>query len=134
LIVAGVVLLMAAAACGRGPQPAAEPSPSAPATATLTSEEAGFVYEYKGTGTSSDQRRPIEVDGSISSRIPYDAIRPIYNPRFTEPQTGFRALGDDELVIGVSLNGESRAYPVAILRFREMVNDVVGGIPILATW
>jgi hypothetical protein len=40
----------------------------------------------------------------------------------------------NDLVMGVSINGDSRAYPVRYLRWREMVNDEVGGIPILVTW
>ena len=43
-------------------------------------------------------------------------------------------LEDDELVIGISLEGESKAYPITVLRFREMVNDELGGLPILVTW
>ena len=37
-------------------------------------------------------------------------------------------------MIGVAINGESKAYPVGPLNFREMVNDVVGGVPILVSW
>lgn len=37
-------------------------------------------------------------------------------------------------MIGLSLNGDAQAYPVAILPFLEMVNDDVGGIPVLVTW
>ncbi len=44
------------------------------------------------------------------------------------------ALDSDDLVIGVSMGGESRAYPIRPLRFREMVNDELGGTPILVTW
>ncbi len=43
-------------------------------------------------------------------------------------------LKHQDLVIGVAINGESKAYPVGTLNFREMVNDVVGGVPILVTW
>ena len=48
----------------------------------------------------------------------------------------FLAVGmePNDLVMGVSINGDSRAYPVRYLRWREMVNDEVGGIPILVTW
>ncbi len=41
---------------------------------------------------------------------------------------------DDETVIGVSLNGESRAYPIAILDWHELVNDTLGGQPILVSY
>jgi hypothetical protein len=36
--------------------------------------------------------------------------------------------------MGVALNGEAKAYPVTVLRIREMVNDELGGLPILVTW
>jgi hypothetical protein len=39
-------------------------------------------------------------------------------------------LEDDELVFGVTLNGDSRAYPHRILDWHEMANDVVGGVPV----
>lgn len=64
--------------------------------------------------------------------LPKDAIRPIYQPKFVAGQKA--SLRWEELVIGVELNGESRPYPVGPLNFREMVNDVVGGVPILVTW
>ena len=34
---------------------------------------------------------------------------------------------DSDLVLGVSLNGETRAYPLLILVWHEIVNDKVGG-------
>jgi len=39
-----------------------------------------------------------------------------------------------ERVIGVTLNGESRAYPVRILNWHEVVNDSVGGQPVCVTY
>ena len=69
---------------------------------------------------------------TIRQLIPRDGIMPIYDPQFV----GAEASGYDpqELVMGVEINGDARAYPVGLLRQREMVNDVVGGTPILATW
>ncbi len=61
-----------------------------------------------------------------------DGIRPVYSPLVVAPDMA--ALGSDDLVIGVSMGGESRAYPIRPLRFREMVNDELGGTPILVTW
>lgn len=44
--------------------------------------------------------------------IPFDGIIPIYDPKFVN---GVDApLHADELVIGVSKNGEAKAYPVTI--------------------
>lgn len=39
-----------------------------------------------------------------------------------------------DVVVGVSVGGETRAYPVRMLHWHEIVNDVVGGTPIVVTW
>jgi hypothetical protein len=39
-------------------------------------------------------------------------------------------LTPDEPVFGLSLNGDHRAYPLRILDWHEMANDVVGGMPV----
>ena len=44
------------------------------------------------------------------------------------------SLRPEDLVIGVTINRESKAYPIGPLNFREMVSDVVGGVPVLVTW
>lgn len=36
-------------------------------------------------------------------------------------------LKDDDIVFGITINGESRAYPRRIMEVREMVNDTLGG-------
>ena len=41
---------------------------------------------------------------------------------------------DSDLVIGVSLGAETRAYPVAILNWHELVNDTLAGRPILVSY
>jgi hypothetical protein len=36
-------------------------------------------------------------------------------------------LNDDDIVFGIEVNGEARAYPRRIMEVREMVNDTLGG-------
>lgn len=45
-------------------------------------------------------------------------------------------VSDGELVLGISFNGEARAYPINMLTGpeREVINDTLGGEPIAATW
>ena len=69
---------------------------------------------------------------SFRQLLDRDDIAPIYNPSFVA--AGQSGLQPEELVIGVSIGGDSRAYPIRYLRWREMVNDEVGGVPILVTW
>jgi hypothetical protein len=40
-------------------------------------------------------------------------------------------LAAPEPVVGVALNGEARAYPLRILDWHELVNDRLGGVPLL---
>ncbi|MGI9649112.1 MAG: DUF3179 domain-containing protein [Acidimicrobiia bacterium] len=39
-------------------------------------------------------------------------------------------MEDDEVVFGVVVNGEARAYPVRILGHHELANDTLGGVPV----
>ena len=45
-------------------------------------------------------------------------------------------VSDDDLVVGVVINGEARAYPLNMMTGpqREIFNDVLGGKEIAATW
>lgn len=43
-------------------------------------------------------------------------------------------LGDDELVFGLVVGGEARAYPHRYLSWHEMANDVLGGEPIALSY
>ena len=61
-----------------------------------------------------------------------DAIRPVYEPEFVPAREA--NLGDEQLVLGVAIDGEAKAYPITVLNSHEMVNDVLAGIPILSTW
>ncbi len=69
---------------------------------------------------------------NFSQLLPYDGIRPVYEPEFATAVDA--PLLDDELVMGIAIQGEAKAYPVTVLRFREMVNDELAGIPTLVTW
>ncbi len=62
-----------------------------------------------------------------------DGIPALTNPRHIKAQDA-RYLGPDELVLGLSVNGDHRAYPLRIMDWHEMANDVVGGRPITISY
>ena len=62
-----------------------------------------------------------------------DALRPIYNPVYGDADA-LPWLKDRDLVIGYVSEGGAYAYPVNVLNLRELVNDVIDGVPILVSY
>jgi len=58
-----------------------------------------------------------------------DGIPALTNPRLLQASAA-AYLGPDELVLGIVVRGEARAYPLRIMDWHEMANDVVGGVPV----
>lgn len=58
-----------------------------------------------------------------------DDIPPLDAPKMLSVENaGY--LRDEDLVFGVSINGDARAYPLRVLGWHEMMNDVIGGVPV----
>ena len=64
----------------------------------------------------------------------YDAIPAILDPRLVTASEAEADMDPDEQVLGLSINGEHRAYSIRLLSRHEIVNDVVGGVPVAVTW
>jgi hypothetical protein len=75
---------------------------------------------------------PIRED-EIQSILPQDAIPALVHPTYlTAAQAS--DIRPEELVIGVAINGDARAYPLATLSAHEIVNDDIGGQHLAVTW
>ena len=70
----------------------------------------------------------------IVSLLPRDAIPAIDNPEFVSRADADAIYHPDELVLGVEIDGDARAYSIPFLSGHEIVNDEVGGAPIAVTW
>ena len=68
----------------------------------------------------------------FSGGPPKDGIPALNNPDFVSATDAF-FLSDFDFVFGVFINGEAKAYPHAAGWWHEIVNDVVGGVPISQT-
>ena len=64
----------------------------------------------------------------------YDAISAILDPAFVSVAEAMDWMEPDEQVLGLSINGDHRAYSVRMLSRHEVVNDIVGGTPVAVTW
>lgn len=69
----------------------------------------------------------------LSGGPPKDGIPAILNPKFIKPEYA-DYLKPDDSVIGMEIAGESKAYPIKILNWHEVVNDTLGGVPITVTF
>ncbi len=52
----------------------------------------------------------------------------------TVPAADARFLEDDDEVLGLLVGGSARAYPVPMIAYHHVVNDVVGGVPVAVTY
>ncbi|MCH8229720.1 MAG: DUF3179 domain-containing protein [Chloroflexi bacterium] len=66
--------------------------------------------------------------------LPRDRIIPIDDPTFIGVSDAPAYMKPREPVISVVVNGEAKAYPLAILMWHEIVNDAIGGKPVTVTF
>ena len=70
----------------------------------------------------------VQIDNRAYDKTdtPCNCIPAADNPRVTSAKKA-TWLKDDDIVFGIEVNGEYRAYPRRIMEVREMVNDTLGG-------
>lgn len=76
---------------------------------------------------------PIPLGEILRGGPPADGIRAIDQPTFIAPDKA-DYLNDDDLVISVTVDSETRAYPHRILVRHEIVNDQIGKSSIAVTY
>ncbi len=109
---------------GRAPQKNSRPEMSSP-----VDESARFPWELGGSVESL-----VPLGDIIPGGPPPDGIPPIDSPRFENPASADSWLQPTEPVVSVEIGEESKAYPIQILMWHEIVNDVVGGEPVSVTY
>ena len=79
-------------------------------------------------------RHTIPYSDILSGGPLKDGIPAIDNPQFISSAAADDWLADLEPVIVIQLNGDTRIYPLQILTWHEIVNDVIGGRPVAVTF
>jgi len=149
LVLPAVIAILAlAVACGSS-APSVEDATKEPGrSATPTNTEPSSVVEpdpdfltalssarFSTRGWKTDfSLHSVPYDEIIGGGPPRDGIAPIDEPRFGDVSLGNEWLNDEEPVIFFEHNGDARAYPLRIMTQHEIVNDVVGGIPVTVTF
>jgi len=65
---------------------------------------------------------------------PKDGIPSIDNPKFVPLDEADEWIEDNELVLGITYKGVKRVYPLQIMVWHEIVNDIIAGDPLLITY
>jgi hypothetical protein len=65
---------------------------------------------------------------------PKDGIPAIDAPRYESIADARQWLSDRSPVISLSIGEVARAYPLAVLMWHEIVNDTLGGVPVVVTF
>jgi Protein of unknown function (DUF3179) len=64
---------------------------------------------------------------------PYEQMfHPLGDPRFVA--AGQATIDPNDMVIAVTMNGESRAYPIREMGYHHIVNDRLNGLPMVVTY
>jgi hypothetical protein len=116
----------------------ADESPPSTAGAIEDLGERSALQLFAGGAGSGDYPATLPaptVDTSelLRGQVP-DGIPAIDDPRFVSVVEADAYLTENEGVVVLDIDGDARAYPVQILIWHEIVNDVVGGVPVSITY
>ncbi|MFW5729256.1 MAG: DUF3179 domain-containing protein [Spirochaetota bacterium] len=79
-------------------------------------------------------RATISYADVISGGPPKDGIPSVDNPRFVSVEEADEWIGDNESVLVITQEGKTHIHPIQILMWHEIVNDVIGGVPVAVTY
>ena len=75
----------------------------------------------------------IRLDEVVWGGVPQDGIPPLRKPKMLKAAEA-RYLADSDVVFGVEIKGDARAYPKRILAWHEMFVDRVGGVDVAGVY
>jgi hypothetical protein len=99
-------------------------------TASLATAAGGDAATLR-TDTS---KALVPLDEIESGGPPPDGIPAIDRPAFVSAAGAAVWLVPKEPVLALEVKSDARAYPLQILMWHEIVNDVVGGVPVTVTF
>jgi hypothetical protein len=108
---------------------------AAPGVTILTEDDRSPQLRSATSGWATNwNKHTIDYDELLSGGPPRDGIPSIDDPLFIRPDAAQEWLADNEPVIALQIDGEARAYPLQILTWHEIVNDVVADVPVAVTF
>jgi hypothetical protein len=84
---------------------------------------------FLGGDKSRPENLKIRLEEIVWGGVKVDGIPSLDNPKLISAADA-SYLRDTDLVFGVAINGDARAYPLRIMGWHEMFNDTIGGVPV----
>jgi hypothetical protein len=109
-------------------------SPGTPREPIRAVSEGCELGEFHWERSTCEPAHSIPLDEIISGGPPPDGIPPIDDPVYETVEDAADWLDGSSPVMVVDVDGDVRAYPLAILTWHEIVNDTVGGVPLVITY
>ncbi len=122
------LLLAALLGCTK-PGPAPQPTTPGPAPLPGPSQD-----EYEIKTDPSGVKFIVDPSKIVGGGPPKDGIPSIDNPKFVPLDEADQWIEDKELVLGITYKGVKRVYPLQIMVWHEIVNDIIAGDPLLITY
>lgn len=143
-----VAMVVVVSACGGSESgaPAGTPAPDVAEGPPVSETVRAEPVEDESSTVDSAPREPVTVSGApvpppavTSASAATDRLGLGGNfPPLTDPRVVLAAdavwLEDETLVLGAVRNGDARAYPVFMMTYHHVANDVLGGLPYLVTY
>lgn len=86
-----------------------------------------------GNGTATNQWS-IPANRVFDGGPGKDGIPALVDPDMVESNAELSYLDDDDLVLGIKIGDDIRAYTHPVLDWHEIINDEIGGIPMAITY
>jgi hypothetical protein len=104
--------------------PAAIPPPTSPPPLNFDTD--GWRTDFSRTS--------VDLTEIWSGGPPRDGIPPVDDPKYVSIAEARQGLEDQDPVIVLERGGRARAYPLEILIWHEIVNDTLGGVPVVVSF
>ncbi|MEM7747022.1 MAG: DUF3179 domain-containing protein [Pseudomonadota bacterium] len=90
-------------------------------------------WKSEGWAKTDFAKSSINFNEILSGGPPKDGIPSIDKPQF-KPIAEISDIAEQAPIIGLTINGDARAYPLSVLMWHEIVNDTVGKKPVTVTY
>ncbi|MEX1171661.1 MAG: DUF3179 domain-containing protein [Chloroflexota bacterium] len=134
VILSLVVVACASPAGNASPGPGATPDPAPSGGAGTEAPDLNDLRVPTEGWTTDFSTASVDLGEFIGGGPPKDGIPPIDDPRFESIADAGEWLEPTAPVISLEVGGVARAYPMAILIWHEIVNDTLGGAPVVVTF